>query len=67
MLQNSTPPMLSSVLGRYHVDDHNERRLSERHFLKNIPAGEGRKRQKPSRRCFVCSQLPGFKKKRTSF
>ena len=61
------PPVLSSKLGRYHVDDHNEKRLSERHFLKNIPAAEGRKRQKPSRRCFVCSQLPGFKKKRTSF
>ena len=61
------PPVLSSTLGKYHVEDHNERRLSERHFLKNIPAGEGRKRQKPSRRCFVCSKLPGCKKKRTSF
>ena len=61
------PPMLSSKLGQYHVDDHNERRLSKRHFLKNIPAAEGRKRQKPSRRCFVCSKLPGCKKKRTSF
>ena len=61
------PPVLSSKLGQYHVKDHNERRLSERHFLKNIPAREGRKRQKRSRRCFVCSKLPGCKKKRTSF
>ena len=61
------PPVLSSKLGKYHVDDHNERKLSERHFLKNIPAGERRKRQKQLRRCFVCSKLSGCKKNRTSF
>ena len=61
------PPVLSCKLGRYHVDDHNQRRLSERHFIKNIPAGEGRKRKKPTRRCFVCSKLPGSKTKRTSY
>ena len=61
------PPVLSSKLGKYHVKVHNKRRFSERHFLKNIPAGEGRKRQKPSRMCFVCSKLLGCKKKRTSF
>ena len=61
------PPVISSKLGRYHVDDHNEKRLSERHFLKNIPAGEGQKRQKPTRQCFVCSQLRGSKTKRTSY
>ena len=59
--------MLSSKLGKHHIDDHDERRLSERHFMKNILAGEGRKRQKPSRRCFVCSKLLGCKKKRTLF
>ena len=61
------PPVLSSKLGKYHVDDHNEKRLSERHFWKNIPVGEGRKRQKPSQRCFVCSKLPGCKKKELHF
>ena len=59
--------MLSSKLGKYHVGDHNERQLSERHFLKNIPAGEGRKRQKPSRSCFVCSKLPGVRKRELHF
>ena len=53
------PPVLSSKSGKYHVTDHNEKILSERHFLKYIPTGEGRKRQKPTRRCFACSTLPG--------
>ena len=61
------PQVLISKLGKYNMDDHNEKRLSERHFLKNIPAGEGRERQKPTKRCFVCSKLPGGRKKRTSY
>ena len=44
MLQNSTPTRAKCKLGRYHVDDHNEKRLSERHFLKNIPAAEGKEK-----------------------
>ena len=45
------------------------KRLNERHFITNIPAGEGRKRKRPTRSCFVCSKLQGvnFKQKRTSF
>ena len=33
------------------------------------PQGEGRKRKKPSRHCFVCSKIPGeiLKGKRTSY
>ena len=41
----------------------------EHHFISNIPAGEGWKRKKPSKNCFLCSKIPGMdvKKKRTSF
>ena len=63
------PPVLSKKLGRNYSNEHNTKRLSERHFITSIPAGEGRKRKRPTRSCFVCSKLPGFgaKNKRTSF
>ena len=34
------PPVLSSKLGRYYVDDHNEKRLSKRHFLRGKKKAE---------------------------
>ena len=69
MLQNSSPPVLSKKIGRNHSAEHNLARLNERHFITNIPGGEGRKRKRPTRCCYVCSKLPGIncKPKRTSF
>ena len=34
-----------------------------------FPKGEGKKQERPSRCCFVCSHIPGYlyKKKRTSY
>ena len=63
------PPVLSKKIGRNHTAEHNAQRLNERHFITNIPGGEGRKRKRPTRSCFVCSKLPGLncKPKRTSF
>lgn len=65
------PPVLSRRIGRRSVDDCNEKRLAERHFPTNIPGGEGRKRKRPCRPCFVCNRLPGLEVqvtiKRTSF
>ena len=47
------------------------KRLDEWHFITNIPTGEGRKRKRPTRACFVCSKVQAlnlnFKQKRTSF
>ena len=39
--------------------------LCERHFPSFIPKGEGKKRERPSRCCFICSYIPGhfFKQK----
>ena len=63
------PPVLSKRIGRNHNLEHNMQRLNERHFITNIPAGEGRKRKRPTRCCFVCSKVQGTnsKTKRTSF
>ena len=63
------PPVISKKIGRNNVEEHNSKILNECHFISNIPAGEGRKRKKPSRSCFVCSRIPGLdvKPKRTSF
>ena len=63
------PPILSKRIGRNHNFEHNMKRLNEHHFITNIPAGEGRKRKRPTRCCFVCSKVQGtnFKTKRTSF
>ena len=63
------PPVLSKKIGRNHTAEHNTQRLNERYFITNIPGGEGRKRKRPTRSCFVCSKLPGLncKPKRTSF
>ena len=56
-------------MGRNHAIEHEVQRLNKRHFITNIPGGEGRKRKRPTRCCFVCSKLPGLncKPKRTSF
>ena len=65
------PPILSKKIGRNHTSEHDIKRLDERHFITNIPAGEGGKRKRPTRACFVCSKVQGlnsnFKQKRTSF
>ena len=65
------PPVLSRKIGKRHGQDHAVKRLTERHFPSYIPQGEGRKRQRPSRPCFVCNRLPGLevqlRTKRTSF
>ena len=63
------PPVLSKKIGRNYTAEHNAQRLNEQHFITNIPGGEGRKRKRPMRSCFVCSKLPGLncKPKRTSF
>ena len=65
------PPVLSKKIGRNHTSEHDMKRLDERHFITNIPVGEGRKRKRPTRACFVCSKVQGlnlnFKQKRTSF
>ena len=65
------PPVLSRKLGKKNAQEAKEKRLTERHFPTNIPGGEGRKRAKPCRPCFVCNKLPGIEVqlniKRTSF
>ena len=54
------PPVISHKCGRRNECGQNEKCLRERHFIMNIPAGEGRKRKKPTRCCFVCSHLEGM-------
>ena len=65
------PPVISRRLGKRSIEEHNEKRLTERHFIERIPAGEGRKRAKPIRPCYVCNNLPGLEIqlniKRTSY
>lgn len=65
------PPVLSRRLGKRSENEHDEKRLTERHFIQRIPAGEGRKRAKPCRPCDVCKKLPALdprlKTKRTSY
>ena len=65
------PPVLSRKIGRRNVLEAEEKRLTERHFPTNIPGGEGRKRKRPSRPCFICNKLPGIEvqvsRKHTSF
>ena len=69
MLQNSSPTSPQQKIGRNHTLEHNLTRLNERHFITNIPGGEGQKRKRSMRCCYVCSKLPGLncKPKRTSF
>ena len=61
------PPAISKKLGKSSTNEHNCKRLNERHFMTNIPCGEGRKRKRPTRCCFVCKGAPGLPNKRTSF
>ena len=69
MLQNSSPTSPQQNNGRNHTLEHNLTRLNEWHVITNIPGGEGQKRKRPTRCCYVCSKLPGLncKLKRTSF
>ena len=53
------PPLISRRIGKYHKDKHNRKRLCEWHFPSHIPKGEGRKREKPSRCCFVLVKYLG--------
>ena len=52
------PPVISRIIVKYYKDEHD-----------SIPKGEGRKREKPSRCCCICSKIPGeiLKGKRTSY
>ena len=66
------PPVISRRIARKNTEEEEKKHLTERHFITNIPAGEGRKRKKPTRCCFVCSKMEGLggvplKEKRTSF
>ena len=60
------PPVISRI-GKYHKDEHDSKRLCEWHFPSHIPKREGRKREKLSRCCCICSKIPGeiLKGKRT--
>ena len=62
------PPVISRI-GKYHKDEQDSKRLCEWHFPSHIPKREGRKREKPSRCCCICSKIPGeiLKGKRTSY
>ena len=53
------PPVISRRIWKYHKDEHDSKILCELHFPICIPKREGRKREKPSRCCFVCSKIPG--------
>ena len=35
------PPVISKKIGRNNVEEYHCKRLHERHFISNIPAGEG--------------------------
>ena len=66
------PPVLSRRIARTNTEEEEKKHLTERHFITNIPAGEGRKRKKPTQCCFICSKIEGLggvclKEKRTSF
>ena len=63
------PSVISMRIWKDHKDEHDNKQLCEWHFPTHIPKGEGRKREKPSRCCFVCSKIPGeiLKGKRTSY
>ena len=41
------PPVLSQRIARRNTEEEEKKHLTERHFITNIPAGEGRKRKKP--------------------
>ena len=42
------PPVLSQRIARRNTEEEEKKRLTERHFITNIPAGEGGKRKKPT-------------------
>ena len=53
------PPVLSKKFGKHNAGENDKTHLCERHFPSAIPRGEGRKRERPSRCCFICSYIPG--------
>ena len=63
------PLVLSKKIGKHHAGENDKTCLCKRHFPSAIPKGEGKKRERPSRCCFICSYIPGhfFKLKRTSY
>ena len=63
------PPVISRRIGKYHKAEHDKKWLCEWHFPTFIPKGDDRKRQRPSRCCFVCGKIPReiLKRKRTSY
>ena len=63
------PPVSSKKIGKHHAGENDKTRLCERHFPNAIPKGEGKKGERPSRCCFICSYIPRhfFKPKRTSY
>ena len=62
-------PVISRRIGKYHKAEHDSKQLCEWDFPTGIPKGDGRKREKLSRCCFICSKIPGeiLKGKRTSY
>ena len=50
---------MSKKNGKHHAGENDKTCLCERHFPSAIPKGEGKKRERPSKCCFVCSYIPG--------
>ena len=64
--------VISWQIGRRYTEEEQHKCLTERHFIANIPVGEGRKRKKHTRCCFACIKMEGleevrFKEKITLF
>ena len=51
------PPVLSKKIGKHHAGENDKTLLCERHFPNAIPKGEGKKRERPPRCCFICSYI----------
>ena len=62
-------PVISRRIGKCHKGECDKKQLCEWNFPNHIRTGEGRKREKSSRCCFVCSKIPGeiLKGKRPSY
>ena len=57
-LKNYKIPLpLVKKKGKHHAGENNKTRLCERHFPSAMPKGEGKKRERPSRCCFICSYV----------
>ena len=49
------PLVLNKKIGKHHAGENDKTHLCERHFPNAIPKGEGKKRERPSRCCFICT------------